>query len=82
MALMVFAHFPHIRKVNAALLFVVKNDLVKYNMTVDESDQAWWDYRERVARIEQAVDTGVWNPRQSPLCPWCPVTSCENHPRH
>ena len=82
MALMVFAHFPHIRKVNAALLFVVKNDLVKYNMTVDEADQAWWDYRERVARIEQAVDTGVWNPRQSPLCPWCPVTSCENHPRH
>lgn len=82
MALMVFAHFPHIRKVNAALLFVVKNDLVKYSMTLDEADPAWWDYRERVARIEQALDTGVWNPRPSPLCPWCPVTSCENHPRN
>lgn len=82
MALMVFAHFPHIRKVNAALLFVVKNDMVKASFNVEDSDPAWWEYRERIARIEQAHATGVWNPRPSPLCPWCPVTTCENHPRH
>ena len=29
MSLMVFQHFPHIRKVNSALLFIVKNDMVK-----------------------------------------------------
>ena len=81
MALMVFAHFPHIRKVNAALLFVVKNDMVIASFTRDEAEPAWWDYRERIARIEQAHATGVWNPRPSPLCPWCPVTTCANHPR-
>ena len=81
MALTVFAHFAHISKVNAALLFVVKNDMVKASYTVDDSAPAWWDYRERIARIEQAHETGVWNPRPSPLCPWCPVTTCENHPR-
>ena len=81
MALMVFAHFPHIRKVNAALLFVVKNDMVIAAFTRDEAETAWWDYRERIARIEQAHATGVWNPRPSPLCPWCPVTTCANHPR-
>lgn len=81
MALMVFAHHPHIRKVNAALLFVIKNDMVKYQLSVDEKDPHWWDYRERVARIEQAHASGVWNPKPSPLCPWCPVTTCENHPR-
>jgi hypothetical protein len=81
MALMVFAHHPHIRKVNAALLFVIKNDMVKYQLTVDEKDPLWWDYRERVARIEQAYASGVWNPKSSPLCPWCPVTTCEYHPR-
>jgi hypothetical protein len=32
MSLMVFAHFPHIRKVNSALLFIVKNDMVKMSM--------------------------------------------------
>lgn len=82
MALMVFAHFPHIRKVNAALLFVVKNDMVKASYTLDDADPAWWGYRERVARIEQAHAVDVWNPRPSPLCPWCPVTTCEHHPRH
>jgi hypothetical protein len=82
MALMVFAHFPHIRKVNAALLFVVKNDMVKATYTLDDAEPAWWEYRERVARIEQAHDVDVWNPRPSPLCPWCPVTTCEHHPRH
>lgn len=81
MALMVFAHYPHIRKVNAALLFVVKNDMVKYSLAREDAEKEWWDYRERIARIEQAHDTGVWNPKPSPLCPWCPVTTCENHPR-
>lgn len=82
MAMMVFKHMPHIRKIKAALLFVVKNDMVKYSMSIDEAEPAWWEYRERVGRIEQAHETGVWNPKPSPLCPWCPATSCSSHPKH
>lgn len=82
MALLVFAHYPHIRKVNAALLFIVKNDMVKLSMTVDQADTTWWDYRERVARLEQAFATDVWNAKPSPLCPWCPATTCVHHPKH
>ena len=77
MALMVFAHFPHIRKVSGGLLFVVKNDLVKASFLRGEAEEYWWDYRERVARIEQAHDTGVWNPKPTPLCGWCVVKTCE-----
>ena len=77
MALMVFAHFPHIRKVSGALLFVVKNDLVKASFLRGEAEEYWWDYRERVARIEQAHETGVWNPKPTPLCGWCVVKTCE-----
>ncbi|MFK5283052.1 hypothetical protein ACI3PL_26135, partial [Lacticaseibacillus paracasei] len=82
MSIMVFKHFPHIRKVNSALLFVVKNDMVKHSMVVSQADAEWWSYRQRIARIEQAHETGVWNPKPSPLCPWCPVTTCLNHPKH
>jgi hypothetical protein len=82
MALMVFVHFPHIRRVSGALLFVVKNDIAKASFMVGEAEEYWWDYRERVARIEQAHDTGVWNPKPTPLCGWCPVKTCEyNKPR-
>lgn len=82
MSLMVFKHFPHIRRVKSALLFVVKNDMVKSSMTLDEADAEWWRYRERVARLEQCFDTGVWTPKSSALCPWCPVKSCEYNPKH
>ncbi|MFO0448757.1 MAG: PD-(D/E)XK nuclease family protein [Pseudomonadota bacterium] len=79
MALMVFVHFPHIRKVSGGLLFVVKNDLVKASFLRGEAEEYWWDYRERVARIEKAHETGVWNPKPTPLCGWCVVKTCEHN---
>jgi len=82
MSLMVFAHMPHIRKVNSALLFIVKDDMVRHSMAVEQSKAEWWQYRQRIARIEQAHETGVWNTKPSALCPWCPVTTCEHHPKH
>jgi len=82
MSLMVFAHMPHIRKVNSALLFIVKDDMVRHSMAVEQAQAEWWQYRQRIARIEQAHDTGVWNTKPSGLCPWCPVTTCEHHPKH
>ena len=82
MSLMVFKHFPHIRKVSSALLFVVKNDMVKHSMAVEEADAEWWNYRERVARLEACFASNTWNPKSSALCPWCPVKSCEYNPKH
>lgn len=82
MSIMVFKHFPHIRKVNSALLFVVKNDMVKHSMSVDEMDSEWWKYRERVSRIAACIDNDVWNPTRTPLCGWCPCTGCEFHKKH
>ena len=82
MSLMVFAHFPHIRKVNSALLFIVKNDMVKMQMQRDQAEAAWWKYRERLARLEASHTNNVWNPTQTPLCKWCQVTGCEFNPKH
>jgi len=82
MSLMVFIHFPHIRQVKSALMFLVKETMVTHAMLRGEADDAWWRYRERVAKLEAAHDTGVWNPKQSPLCGWCPVTTCPFNPKH
>ena len=82
MSLMVFAHFPHIRQVNSALLFVVKNSMVTQTMTVEEKDFHWWRYRERVAKLAASYDNDLWNPTSTPLCGWCPVKSCEFNPKH
>jgi RecB family exonuclease len=82
MSLLVFAHYPHVRKVNSALIFVVKDDMVKSKMSVDEFSTGWQEYRERVAKIEASVASGVWHPKQTPLCGWCPCTGCEHNPKH
>jgi RecB family exonuclease len=82
MSIMVFKHYPHIREVKSALLFVVKEDMVKHSMSVDEADAEWWKYRERVGRIAASMDADVWNPTRTPLCGWCPVKSCEFNKEH
>jgi len=68
MSIMVFTLFPHIRKVNSALLFVVKNDMVRLQMQRDQAANFWWKYRERTARIEASFANNVWNPSPTPLC--------------
>ncbi len=82
MSLMTFIWFPHVMKVNSALLFIVKGTMTKMQMRREQAEQFWWKYRERVARLEASFTTGVWNPRQTPLCGWCQVVGCEFHPRH
>jgi hypothetical protein len=82
MSCMVFEYFPHIRKVNSALLFIVKNSMVKMQMLREQKDAAWWRYRERTARLEASFANDVWNPNQTPLCGWCQVTGCEFNPKH
>jgi hypothetical protein len=82
MSIMVFIYFPHIRKVNSALLFLVKNDMVRMQMMREQADAIWWKYRERTARLEASFDNNVWNPNQTPLCGWCPVKTCEFNKKH
>lgn len=82
MSLMVFAHFPIVRMVKSALLFVVKDTMVKHKVMLEEATTYWQDYRERVARLEAAFANNVWNPTSTPLCPWCPVKTCEFNKGH
>ena len=82
MSLLTFAHFPHIREIKSALLFVVKDTIVKYRMTFEETEKAWWEYRQRIAKLSAAFEHDVWNPTQTPLCGWCPVKGCEFNPKH
>lgn len=82
MSLMVFAHFPHIRSISSALFFVVKGSMIKHRMERDQSDAAWWEYRQRVAKLEASYANDVWNPNRTPLCGWCPVTTCPMNPKH
>jgi len=79
MAAMVMMHHPEVDTAKGALLFVVANDIIKAQYTRAQLPTILSKWAGRAGAIEAAVDAGVWNPRSSPLCKFCPVTYCENH---
>jgi hypothetical protein len=79
MALMTFAHFPEVQTIKASLLFIVQNSFIHYRYTRSQIEELWGHFRPDLYRLQTSYDTGVWNPNQTPLCGWCPVTTCEHH---
>ena len=80
MALMVFKHFPKVRRVKAGLLFVVANDFKKAEYVADQEKQYWRTWMQDVVRLETAHKTGVWNPTKTGLCKkHCVVTTCPHN---
>lgn len=77
MALMIFKHFPKIRKVKGGLLFVIANDFKKSDYEVSHEHTYWRKWMMDVSRLENAHRTGVWNPNKTGLCrAHCPVVTC------
>jgi len=77
MALMVFAHFPKVQEVKGALIFILKNRLVSEDYKRDQMDSLWAVFESKVIRLEQAFENNEWTPNPTPLCGYCPVTTCE-----
>ena len=76
-ALGIFAHFPKIKRVKSALIFVVSKEFVKAEHHAEMIPKYIEGPRRDVARIEAALENGVWNPKESALCRFCPVKQCE-----
>jgi hypothetical protein len=79
MAAMVMTHHPDVNLVKGALLFVVAGDIIKTEFQRSELATILSKWAGRADAIEQAVVVGVWNPRSSALCKFCPVSTCEYH---
>jgi CRISPR/Cas system-associated exonuclease Cas4 (RecB family) len=79
MAAMVMIHHPEIDLVKGALLFVVAGDIIKSEFPRSGLATILSKWAGRADAIEQAVVVGVWNPRSSALCKFCPVSTCEYH---
>ena len=82
LSLAVFKHFPEVKHIKAALLFVVANDVVKAKYSSDDAHTHWVKWLETTYRLENAYKTGVWNPKPNFTCSkFCPVKDCTHHGR-
>lgn len=79
MALMTFAKFPQIMRIKAGLLFVMHDGFVTEEYTRDQIPVLWDAFKSDLARMDASYENNVWNPNPTPLCGWCPVTTCDFH---
>jgi CRISPR/Cas system-associated exonuclease Cas4 (RecB family) len=77
MALMTFAHFPKVNKVKGALLFILKNNLVSEDYERSQIPALWDSFTPKVKRLELSYETNEWSTNPTPLCRYCPVSTCE-----
>jgi CRISPR/Cas system-associated exonuclease Cas4 (RecB family) len=77
MALMVFAHFPEVNLVKGALLFILKENLVAQDYERKDADALWDTFIPKVKRLELSYQTNEWPTNPTPLCGYCPVSTCE-----
>lgn len=75
----VFVNYPEVKKIKSALSFVVCNEFITKEHTVDMYKSYISVFDDALERIEVATEKGVWNAVDGPLCRFCPVTSCEHN---
>ena len=77
MAMATFKYFPEVRKVNAALMFVVAKKFIKQKYSDDMLPALWDKWVSSYKRMETAYDNDIWNARPSGLCRrHCAVIEC------
>ena len=75
---MTYAHYPKVDRIKAGLLFVAHNVFVDEEYRREEADKMWVnDFYPDLMRLELSHDTDKWPENPTPLCGWCPVTSCQ-----
>jgi hypothetical protein len=78
MAGAVFIHFPNVVRIKSGLAFVVSNEFPKKDHVRENLNQYLAVFDDQLDQLEAAMDNGIWNAKTSPLCGWCPVTTCEH----
>jgi hypothetical protein len=76
-----FTHFPQIKKIKSALAFVVSNEFIRKEHAAELRDSYFASFDPELDRLATAQESGVWNTNTSPLCRFCPVTTCEHNRR-
>ena len=77
MALLTFSHFPQVNTVKSGLLFLAHNSFMPEDYFRYEQKKYWADFFSDVGRMQRSLDMNHWPTNPTPLCKWCPVTSCE-----
>jgi len=77
----VFLHYPQVKTLKSALLFVVSNEVVQKEHEAMFATAYMSTMHPELTRLEAAMTNNVWNPNSGPLCKFCPVDKCPHNRR-
>lgn len=79
MALMVFEHFKSVKTVRAALLFLLDGALINEEYAKGDAAKLWESFEGDLTNLQMSHEREIWPAKTSPLCRFCPVTTCDFH---
>jgi len=77
MSLMTYAHFPKVNHIKAGLLFVAHNTFIDELYHRHDIDKLWSNFTAELKRLNWSHQNDKWPENPTPLCGWCPVTTCQ-----
>lgn len=83
-AFALFLQFPEINSIMAVLVWVGKNHPHEETWVLIKREEMWtiWEsFRIRLRPLARAFATGEWRKVPGRQCRWCPVLTCELHPK-
>lgn len=72
-AALIFAHFPDVEEVDTTFVWLNHGSTTKAKYKRQTEPHLWLALEPRFVRVQDAVDLGVFKPKPSGLCPWCPA---------
>lgn len=72
-AYVVHKHMPSVRTFNVAYLWLQFDEVTSTTFTAEQAREGWKNIDQRCAEVDEAVELGVFEPKPSPLCGWCPA---------
>jgi len=83
LAMATFAHFPEVKRIKGALMFVVSNDFIKKDYVRGDFLGLLRDALYLYVPLESAYTQDVWNPKPNFTCRnYCAVHSCIHNGKH
>lgn len=70
-ALLIFLHFPEVKKVNTSYVWLVHDEVTNTVYERRFAESMWTALMPRFDALQDAVDLGVFRPKTGPLCNWC-----------
>lgn len=70
---------PEIEDFTVGFVWLKERTISQVTLSPGEFSRLWADLLSRAGNIETALSTTSFPARPSPLCRWCPVTSCPHY---